>query len=653
MNFQILNVVLFSHSGEVRSIEFFPNKVNIITGESKSGKSAILHIIEYCLGSSISTIPYGIISKSVLWYAIKLQTANGELFIARKSPAPGKKSSEDIFIERGSSLDIPAFEKLHKNANLTTLDIVISEILGMEEYSFDVPVGQTRESGIADSGKSLYFCFQKQTEIDDSDLLFHRQNENGFIAQSIKDYFPFFLGAISKDYILDKEALRQAKRELKIILARIAERKQILGENFDRAYALINEARNVGLFSGNDNVPADWNVVKKVLNEICSTPMGGIDNVPERDILEELLDGQEDVRNRYRIASTELQALLELKESSGGMSNELNEQKTRLEAIGLFDRNMTISTCPLCSHELTEKIPSVERLQSSLNEVTAQLSNISDDTPHLSKLIISAKENLESIEKERKEIRKSILSLQQTSEQLAKLRDEDARKALIKGRISLYVENLPQGEEPSLEEHKKEEELKTRILELEKKLGLENIQDRLCSILAIISKEIHDFAQELNVEHSENPMRLDINKLTVVADTEDGPIQMKQMGSGDTWVSLHVITHLALHRWFAKKARPVPSFIFIDQPSQAYFPPDTSAEEVRDALIDGNSDMQAVIRLFKLLIQNTNDFQVIITEHVNIQEEWYQNLIRENWWTGTKLIPKSWNKQLHDDVFGD
>jgi len=32
--------------------------------------------------------------------------------------------------------------------------------------------------------------------------------------------------------------------------------------------------------------------------------------------------------------------------------------------------------------------------------------------------------------------------------------------------------------------------------------------------------------------------------------------------------------HLALHQWFATRSRPVPHFLFLDQPSQIYFPPE-------------------------------------------------------------------------------
>ena len=71
------------------------------------------------------------------------------------------------------------------------------------------------------------------------------------------------------------------------------------------------------------------------------------------------------------------------------------------------------------------------------------------------------------------------------------------------------------------------------------------------------------------------------------------------MGSGENWVGYHVLAHLALHKWFRQKDRPVPSFIIFDQPSQAHYPPEQDADGSIDALAD--EDRTAVLQLFKLI----------------------------------------------------
>jgi hypothetical protein len=47
--------------------------------------------------------------------------------------------------------------------------------------------------------------------------------------------------------------------------------------------------------------------------------------------------------------------------------------------------------------------------------------------------------------------------------------------------------------------------------------------------------------------------------------------------------------------------------------------------------------------MFQLIAKETKNFQVIVTEHADIHEDWYQELVRENWWDGLKkLVPLDW-----------
>ena len=51
MTMQILEIVLYNQNGEKRALSLLLGKVNIITGSSATGKSAIIDIVDYCLGS--------------------------------------------------------------------------------------------------------------------------------------------------------------------------------------------------------------------------------------------------------------------------------------------------------------------------------------------------------------------------------------------------------------------------------------------------------------------------------------------------------------------------------------------------------------------------------------------------------------------------
>ena len=58
MKSYIKEIIIFNKLGEKRTVPLNQG-VNIITGESKTGKSALVEIIDYCLCSTRCTIPKG------------------------------------------------------------------------------------------------------------------------------------------------------------------------------------------------------------------------------------------------------------------------------------------------------------------------------------------------------------------------------------------------------------------------------------------------------------------------------------------------------------------------------------------------------------------------------------------------------------------
>ena len=73
MSIQICDIVLYSHDGRKRVLSFKVGEANVITGASKTGKSAIIDIVDYCFGSGTCRVPDGIIRRSVSWFGVRLQ----------------------------------------------------------------------------------------------------------------------------------------------------------------------------------------------------------------------------------------------------------------------------------------------------------------------------------------------------------------------------------------------------------------------------------------------------------------------------------------------------------------------------------------------------------------------------------------------------
>lgn len=84
---QIKNIILYKDAEHQRVLSFELGKVNIITGESKSGKTALINIVDYCLGSRECKIADGVIRDNVHWFAITIVFEDQEQYIvARLNP---------------------------------------------------------------------------------------------------------------------------------------------------------------------------------------------------------------------------------------------------------------------------------------------------------------------------------------------------------------------------------------------------------------------------------------------------------------------------------------------------------------------------------------------------------------------------------------
>jgi hypothetical protein len=107
------------------------------------------------------------------------------------------------------------------------------------------------------------------------------------------------------------------------------------------------------------------------------------------------------------------------------------------------------------------------------------------------------------------ENRTALEALRRVDDQLTQLRDSSARRAYVLGRISLFLETLPQISDNS-ELRTEIAGLQREIEQLEAILSDENIQERLDSIISFISRDLTRWAERLEIEHFGNPFRLDL-----------------------------------------------------------------------------------------------------------------------------------------------
>src|ERR1700686_801428 len=116
MRFEILRLLLWPKDSakDIRIVHFKPGQLNVISGVSRTGKSAIIPIIDYCLGSDRCTIPTGIIRQKTAWFGVLIRTTEGEKLFARREPETQQATDDMHVAEAVDQIAVPSI--IHKNA---------------------------------------------------------------------------------------------------------------------------------------------------------------------------------------------------------------------------------------------------------------------------------------------------------------------------------------------------------------------------------------------------------------------------------------------------------------------------------------------------------------------------------------------------------
>lgn len=169
MNFTINSIILWPRNTEhsPRCLSFDSEAVNIITGASRTGKSALIPIIDYCLGSDKCTIPVDIIRDACSWFGVLFDMENEQMLLCRREPG-NKGSTDDMFLLRDKEISIP--EHIEKNANVTSIKNMLNELFGMSFLELDPDAGVFRPS----YRDFMAFLFQPQNIVANADVLFYK-----------------------------------------------------------------------------------------------------------------------------------------------------------------------------------------------------------------------------------------------------------------------------------------------------------------------------------------------------------------------------------------------------------------------------------------------------------------------------------------------
>jgi hypothetical protein len=644
---KIKSIHIYSHDGQRRDLQFKVDGLNVITGRSSTGKSALSEIIEYCMGRSTFNVPEGVIRDKVAWFAVIYQFDDGQVLVAKPTPRGGGASCSTAMLRRGPDLRPPAFGELVENSDDEAIVSLLSRLLGIPENRTDVAMEHSRDSFDANIKHTFYYLFQKQGLVANKDQLFYRQNEP-FQPQAIRDTLPILLGVSSHDRYELEAKLRAAQRDLRLKTKLLEQARDAINTSHEKAIGLYSEAKAVGVLDGTvDGANADG-IIEILRTALTWKP----EKTPEDDgsrisaiesEIESLRKDRGDVQNRIDSARR-------FSKRASGYENEATEQLDRLTSIKALPKNPDTGEWqwPFSERNLALESPVAAVLLNELKSLDAELRTATGQRPKLDAYQKELEGELRTVAGTIREKEAELSAAIAANEVIAQMGTRNAAAARVVGRISLFLENLAPDEELTrLEaEHRR---LKLTVEALQSRIGADDSNERLSSILNIISTHVSRYIQKFEAEFRDFPARFDLTNVTIVFDRPERPVPMSRTGGGENHLAYHLSALLALHLFAVKNNRPIPRFLLIDQPTQVYFPSEQVYQEADGSIqkTEADADLAAVRRLFELLYKFTQEdapgFQLIVTEHANLREQWFQDALVEQPWTKPpSLVPEDW-----------
>ncbi|MBP6782173.1 MAG: DUF3732 domain-containing protein [Verrucomicrobiales bacterium] len=663
MKLAILKIILWPKDPNLdpRIIEFCPGRINVITGESATGKSSLTWIIDYCLGSDKCSIPVGLIRDVTGWFGLHLQLANTEMIVARRNPED-QQTTSDLFWDEGLELNVPPI--VRKNARVEDLKNRFNQISHLPALDFSPEEG-SGFGGRPSCRDMAAFNFQPQHIVANPYTFFFKADTSEH-REKLRIIFPLVLGAIDAGTLAKQRELRDTEREHDRLQRELTARLTAARAWEAEVEAYYLQARTLGLLPDSPVPQSGWTLDRYIM-ELQKVP-GSVRTMDLPDIQEgtgeaavaeltRLINDEDELGQEIGSVRRRLGKMDQLSSSVDDYGAALTAQEDRLQSVGWFQSKLqTPHECPVCSAVHVDGNPRLVELQTLATELKTLTEKVHEAPAKLDQEVATLRQELRTLEGAINKARQKRKYLENQSNEHAAQRQRVRQIYLFVGRVEQALENVTASSNVD-QLREKVKILASKITELKHDLDPAVQKNRLNAAIDSVSATISDYARLLRLEHANENVRLNVRELTLQFSPLSGRTDfLWEVGSGQNWVGYHIAGLLALHEHFLRSNQnPVPSFLVIDQPSQVYFPEawpalDRTAET--DSMVDRSADIEGVRRIFRALShfrgKVSERFQIIVTEHAgSITWEGIPNVhIVGNWREDHDefLIPKAWRK---------
>lgn len=636
MKSSVKYIGVIDNSGKKHIIELYDG-VNVITGRSSTGKSAIIEIFDYCFGKDDNTIPHGVITENAELYFCVMSVNDGYLVLARKatpktaflryeSSMPSIEGLTRDYFSNDYFLTLDVFRySLNSYFNLKVLDTDEDlEARSFRRYNAKAPCASVRHF--------VSFMLQHQNMIANKHALFYRFDEKEKRDQTI-DQFKIFLGFVDQEYYLKKQELADAERALK----KLRLKKEILDQNFSNVKSLLIELLNQYAYITGKNLIAD-NIDQIISNPANCLEMIKAQAVVAEDNTEIFAEQYEKLKKEYDDIDSKIQQKnLELGRIQENINN-ANKYKDSLNGIRSCDSAyVTASECPFCKNQNKGILKEVNKLQSAIEWLNGELRK----TPVLAESFLvkqkALKQERDVLKKDLSRCQKLITDMENVQKQARERRSRYEQAVNVKERIVATIQEKLIGNEPELLEEI--DKYENSIKRINKFLSDNyNIENKMKSAEIAINKNMNVIGGKLDFEQTYKPVNLNfsLDTFDLHFNVKGKPVYLRSVGSGANWLACHISLFTGLIKYFCQQGSSclIPPILFLDQPSQVYFPTSTDiasefdAKKLKEA--EGkeeqvDSDLKSVTNLYQQLVKFCKETfeetkimpQIIITDHAD------------------------------------
>lgn len=658
MYLQIREIVLWPREErfEPRRLSFELGKVNVVSGASRTGKSAVIPIIDYCLGANNCSIPVKTIRDYCEWFGVVLATAQGDKLLARREPGAQRSTDDMYLLEAETITNIP--RRITKNTSADAVKRLLDELAGLSNLDFsggdDLPGFEGRPS----FRDLAAFTFQPQNIVANPDVLFYKTNTYEH-REKLRKIFPYVLGALTPAMMAMQFELSRARQELRRKLRELKDAQVVSANWLADLRAKFSEAQELGLASKTEQELSRDQMIE-VLGEIVARTdlVLAVSTSTISDALRELRELDVEERQVSRELTTLRHRLGEMNRIRLGVDQyqtALGLQRGRLQlSKWLADHTASKEDCPICGSHTDSAKRKLTILAERLKEIEAEAGNDKEvpaafdrEFQRVTAEVEKATERLRSVQ-----IRKRALSGRS---------DEARQQQFAVQRVERFIGNL----ESALDLHRRlggdgelveeVDRLKELVQRLENELREHDVEKQKRRALQAISNNAGRLLPMMDVESPNDPIFLEINDLTIKVQGSDRDDYLSEIGSGSNWLSYHLAVLLSLHQFFVSQHRsPVPAFLVVDQPSQVYFPKHLVRRRERDEDLDveepqlRDEDVLAVRQAFEVMgrvvLGAKGALQLIVLDHAS-HHVWgnIDGVIGlPEWRDGVKLVPLEW-----------